>query len=132
MVRLGRETFVLQTILVAEDEEDIRAIVANVLSKPGYRVLEAANGAEALHLLAEHEIDLLVTDVVMPDMNGFQLAQQAVALRPKIALIYMSGFYTEAQKRSGPHGLMLTKPFRPSVLLTHVTKELGPPNSPGD
>jgi two-component system, cell cycle sensor histidine kinase and response regulator CckA len=122
-----RETFALHTILVAEDEEDIRAIIVSVLTTPGYQVLEAADGAEALRLMAEATVDLLVTDVVMPDINGFELAREARALHPKIILIYMSGFHTEAQRRTGPKGLMLTKPFRPSVLLDHVTKALGPP-----
>ena len=114
----------MHTILVAEDEEDIRAIIVNVLSKPDCIVLPAANGSEALRLLAEHKIDLLVTDVAMPDMNGFELAREAKQLYPDLILIYISGFYTEAQKHAGPSGLMLTKPFRPSALLLHVTKEL--------
>jgi DNA-binding response OmpR family regulator len=118
--------FALHTILVVEDEEDIRAIIVNVLTKPGYQVLEAADGAEALRLMEDAAVDLLITDVVMPDMNGFELAQEARALHPGIILIYMSGFYTEAQRRSGPRGLMLTKPFRPSLLLDEVTKALGP------
>jgi CheY-like chemotaxis protein len=117
----------LHTILVAEDEEDIRAIIVSVLTKPGYELLEAADGAEALRLMAEATVDLLITDVAMPDMNGFELARQARALHPSITVIYMSGFYTEAQRRSGPKGLMLKKPFRPSVLLDHVTEALGPP-----
>ncbi len=117
----------MHTILVAEDEEDIRAIIVDVLSKPGYRVLAASSGSDALRFMTDESIDLLVTDVVMPDMNGFQLARQAREHHPEIILIYMSGFYTEAQKRSGPKGLMLTKPFRTSVLVAHVAKELGPP-----
>jgi DNA-binding response OmpR family regulator len=115
----------LHTILVAEDEEDIRAIIVNVLTQPGYQVLEAADGAEALRLMEDAAVDLLITDVVMPDMNGFELAQEARVLHPGIILIYMSGFYTEAQRRHGPKGLMLTKPFRPSHMLDAVTKALG-------
>jgi two-component system cell cycle sensor histidine kinase/response regulator CckA len=122
-----REELALHTILVAEDEEAVRAIIVDVLTKPGYQVLEAADAAEAQRLLEDEPVDLLVTDVVMPDMNGFELARAARALHPKIILIYMSGFYTEAQRRSAPKGLMLTKPFRPSLLLDHVTKALGPP-----
>ncbi|MBV8653085.1 MAG: response regulator [Alphaproteobacteria bacterium] len=117
--------FALHTILVVEDEEDIRAIIVNVLTRPGCEVLEAADGAEALRLMEDAAVDLLVTDVVMPDMNGFELAREARQLHPGIILIYMSGFYTEAQRRSGPLGLMLTKPFRPSLLLDEVTKALG-------
>jgi two-component SAPR family response regulator len=75
------------------------------------------------------KVDLLVTDVIMPDVNGFMLARQARELHPEITLIYMSGYYTEAQRRSGPNGLMLTKPFRPAILLANVAKEIGPPAS---
>jgi CheY-like chemotaxis protein len=118
---------VLHTILVAEDEEDIREVIVDVLSNPGCQVLAAASGSEALRLMAERRVDLLVTDVAMPDINGFELARQARELYPGIFLIYMSGFYTDAQRRNGPKGPMLTKPFKAEILLQHVEKELGGP-----
>jgi two-component system, cell cycle response regulator CpdR len=123
-VRSG-EAFGLHTILVVEDELEIRSVLVSVLSRPDYLVLSAANGTEAMALMAEHKVDLLVTDVKMPEINGFELAHQAKQLRPDLIVIYMSGFYTPAQKHSGPSGLVLAKPFRPSTLLVHVDKELG-------
>jgi CheY-like chemotaxis protein len=120
---------VLHTILVAEDEADIRDVIVDVLSRPGYQVLAAASGSEALRLMAERSVDLLVTDVVMPDINGFELARQARELNPAITLIYMSGFYTESHRRTGPKGPMLTKPFKTDILLQHVEQELGRPAS---
>jgi CheY-like chemotaxis protein len=100
-------------------------VLVSVLSRPDYVVMSAANGIEALALVAEHDIDLLITDVKMPEINGFELARRAKALRADLIVIYMSGFYTPAQKHSGPSGLVLAKPFRPSTLLVHVARELG-------
>jgi len=85
------------TILLVEDEEQVRSLTSSLLSRHGYRVLTAASGAEALQIAREHSepIDLLLTDVVMPGMNGAILAQEMRGLRPDIRILYMSG-YTDA------------------------------------
>ena len=85
------------TILLVEDEDQVRSLTSSILSRHGYRVLTAASGAEALQIARDHSepIHLLLTDVVMPGMNGAVLAQEMRALRPEIRILYMSG-YTDA------------------------------------
>lgn len=85
------------TILLVEDEDQVRSLTSSILSRHGYRVLAAASGAEALQIARDHSepIHLLLTDVVMPGMNGAVLAQEMRALRPEIRILYMSG-YTDA------------------------------------
>lgn len=85
------------TILLVEDEDQVRSLTSSILSRHGYRVLTAASGAEALQIAREHSepIHLLLTDVVMPGMNGGALAQEMRRLRPEIRILYMSG-YTDA------------------------------------
>src|SRR5207244_2005122 len=78
------------TVLVAEDEEAVRLIIAKALEARGYRVLSARDGTEALELAAGHgRIDLLVTDVVMPDMNGRELSQRCTEARPHLSTGYL-------------------------------------------
>lgn len=82
-----------ETILVVDDDASVRHIVAACLQSYGYRVLEAANAQEALEICRRHEgpIQLLLTDVVMPGMNGLELARHVMDLRPEIHVIVMSG-----------------------------------------
>lgn len=82
-----------ETILVVDDDESVRHVVAVSLQSFGYRVLEASSGQEALDVSRRHEgrIELLVTDVVMPGMNGLELARQIMELRPEVRVIVMSG-----------------------------------------
>jgi two-component system, cell cycle sensor histidine kinase and response regulator CckA len=83
-----------ETILLVEDDEALRNMVLNSLSEAGYMVLAAANGAEALRITRERSgnIDLLLTDVVMPGMSGTRAADSIVALCPDVKVIYMSGY----------------------------------------
>jgi signal transduction histidine kinase len=85
-----------ETVLLAEDEDAVRALAQRVLEKHGYRVLAARNGQEALRVAAAHgsDIDVLVSDVVMPELGGAALAERVRASIPAVAVIYMSG-YTE-------------------------------------
>ena len=82
------------TILLVEDEDQVRKLAHTILKKQGYEVLVAAGGAEAEKLLQEHPggIDLLLTDVVMPGMGGVELAARIMAARPGIKVLYMSGY----------------------------------------
>ena len=84
-------------MLLAEDEETIRRLVGEVLSRSGYKVFAASNGDEALRLLEEHrgEIDLLLTDVVMPGMSGPDLARAASRLEPSLRVLFTSGYTSE-------------------------------------
>jgi PAS domain S-box-containing protein len=83
-----------ETILLVEDEASVRDLTRRMLEKSGYRVLSAANGIEALHLCTTHAepIDLLVTDVVMPQMRGVEVARRASGIRPGLRVLFMSGY----------------------------------------
>jgi PAS domain S-box-containing protein len=113
-----------ETILVAEDETALREKLRQVLAKAGYRVLAAANGSDAFRLCVENEgrVDLLLTDVVMPEMSGDWLAQRLINLRPQIKVLYMSGYpdFNDADTclRSLPN--VLRKPFTKEVVLRRV------------
>jgi CheY-like chemotaxis protein len=118
-----------ETILLAEDAQRVRAVVREILEMSGYVVLEARQGAEALELSNRHAgtIHLLVTDVVMPQMSGRELAQRLATLRPELKVLYMSGYTDDAIVR---HGVLasgiafLSKPFTPNALALKVREVL--------
>ncbi len=116
------------TLLVTEDEPAVRALVVHALRGAGYRVLEAANAAEASGVAEEHAgpIDLLVTDVIMPDEPGPALAERLAAARPELRVLYISGYAEGALEQQG--GLndagFLQKPFTPSELTAAVRETL--------
>jgi two-component system cell cycle sensor histidine kinase/response regulator CckA len=118
-----------ETILVVEDDDQVRQVVVLVLHQCGYTVLHAANHQEALPL-AEHyqgRIDLLVTDVVMPGMNGPELARRVRAVRPRIGVLYVSGHASDAMTSYGMDVAevnLLRKPFAPTVLAKEVRRLL--------
>jgi len=119
-----------ETILVAEDEQIVRVLVRKVLEQAGYMVLLAGGGAEALRLAERHPgpIQLLVTDVVMPGMNGRELARRLVERRPMTKVLYLSGYADDAVERHGvldPGTAFMQKPFSPSALATRVREVLG-------
>ncbi len=120
-------------ILVAEDEVVVRNIVCLLLNKEGYQVLAAADGAEALELAREYrgEIDLLVTDVKMPRMDGLSLAEQIIRERPGIRVLLMSGIVSGEIRERNIRLPFLRKPFVSSVLRNKVRDVLaGPPAQP--
>jgi PAS domain S-box-containing protein len=119
-----------ETILLVEDENSVRRMLREALSKAGYRVLEAENGSDAIRKWgAEVEyIDLLVTDIVMPVMNGLRLAEELRNRRPSLRVIFMSGHAEEViSKQSGPDPALdlLAKPFLPEMLVRRVREVLG-------
>jgi len=121
-----------ETVLLVEDEEAVRTLVRNVLRKKGYRVLEASQGEEALEFseLYRGRIDLLVTDVVMPQMNGRELARRLVNSRPETKVLYISGYADNAVRSEGgldSSGAFLQKPFSPEALARKVRELLGVP-----
>src|SRR5439155_21149802 len=87
-----------ETVLVVEDQEEVRKLTKRVLAARGYTVLAARNGAEALEIVGQHptQIHLMITDVVMPGMNGRELAQLACARRKDLKVLYVSGYTGEA------------------------------------
>lgn len=115
------------TILIVEDDRDVRELAIAVLEDAGYRVLEAASGDEAHRLLLAHpdlRIDLLFTDIVMPgQIDGIDLAGAARALRPGLKVLYTTGF-ADLVRRHGDaalHGTVLHKPYRPGELQRAVS-----------
>ena len=118
-----------ETVLLVEDEDLVRNLVQSVLQRHGYTVLEAPNGAEAMTLLARHlgQVDLLLTDVVIPQMTGPELAEKVMASHPETRLLYMSGYTDSAIVHHGvlDAGLaFIQKPFTPEALLRKVREVL--------
>ena len=119
-----------ETILLAEDEPSVRSVCTRVLHNNGYEVLEAANGEEALRLAQNHPagmIDLLLTDVVMPQMGGIELATRLGESRPDIKILLTSGYTDEAIALNGSKRDKLPfiqKPFLPAELLRKVWEVL--------
>jgi len=114
-----------ETILLAEDEPVVAALIEEILEQAGYTVVTAMNGAEALEAAAAHggEIDLLVTDVVMPTMRGPELARRLLGERPGVKVLFMSGYAERAvsDRDALPDGQdFLGKPFSPSELTARV------------
>ncbi len=114
-----------ETILVAEDEEQLRNVVRRALEQQGFTVLVAGSGHEAVELCGRHagEIDLLLTDVVMPGLSGRELADRLASLRPSMKVLYMSG-YTADHDVSDAGPAFLPKPFTPEALVRKVRETL--------
>jgi signal transduction histidine kinase/ActR/RegA family two-component response regulator len=116
-------------VLVVEDEPQVRAIAARALGNAGFEVLQAANGATALELVKSDErgFDVIVTDVVMPELNGLELARAVRKLEPKVGWVFMSGF-PEAMQGAGPDefadAAFLSKPFAPHALVEAVRERV--------
>jgi PAS domain S-box-containing protein len=124
-----------ETILVVEDEEDVRGLTVRILERQGYRVLEASCGNDALLLSKERiePIDMVLTDVVMPGMNGPQLADQLMHLHPKMQVLYMSGYTDNAVFHQGILGEgvnYIQKPFTIDGLMKKMREVLDKNSSP--
>lgn len=118
-----------ETILVVEDEDEVRSMIARALERMGYNVLEAASGEEALELvvLKRCEMQLLITDIVMPGVRGTEVAQKLQALVPGLAIVYMSGYTDNAmfhQKLLDAGATFIQKPFTLDVLGEKVAQAL--------
>lgn len=113
-----------KTILFAEDEELLRRMIARSLREGGFRVVEAQGGMEALKAAAAQPspIDLLLADILMPDMDGRELARRLISRRPEMKVLFISGYYKEAELESGSN--FLGKPFTPGELLSRVRQLL--------
>jgi signal transduction histidine kinase len=125
-----------ETILLAEDQPEVRSIACAVLRRYGYTVLEAGDGAEALAIVGRHrqKIHLLLSDVVMPSMSGPELARLVQAEQPGIRVLYASGYTDDAIVRHGvldPGVAFLQKPFTPSALLRKIREMLDAPIAAG-
>mgnify|MGYP002651893639 FL=1 len=117
------------TILLVEDEEGLRALNARGLASRGYTVLEAGNGVEALEVFAENggKVDLVVSDVVMPEMDGPTLLKELREKNPALKIIFVSGYAEEAFEKSLPKGQQfnfLAKPFTLKQLIAQVKETM--------
>jgi CheY-like chemotaxis protein len=124
-----------ETILFAEDSESLREMATEYLQSVGYVVLCAASGREALQRAQDFQgaIHLLLTDVVMPDLNGPELAAQIVSSRPGIKLIFTSGYASEILAQRGtlnPAVAFIQKPYRPKALARKIREVLDAPSGP--
>jgi len=121
------------TILVVEDDHAVRELVAKILLEAGYRVLVTSSAREALSLANwEPSIDVLVTDVVMPEMNGHELAQRLLSLRPDLRVLYISGYTPDIVRARGvltQQEAFLQKPFTAAVL-TRAVRDLSAGSPP--
>jgi two-component system cell cycle sensor histidine kinase/response regulator CckA len=126
-----------ETILLAEDETNLRYLARQFLEKQGYRVLEAADGAVAMQIAVAHEgvIHLLLTDVIMPGMNGRELAQRISEIRPQTKVLYMSGYTENVIGHNGTLDAgvrLLQKPFTLRDLKSKVREVLDARLAPGE
>jgi len=120
-----------ETLLFVEDDPAIRKVIRRFLEMSAYTVLEAASPREALELAGSYErhIDLLLTDLVLPEMSGRELAERLAGQRRGLLVLYMSGYTDEAivhQGRLEPDTAFLQKPFAPDALLRRIREILGP------
>ena len=115
-------------IVVADDEIGIRLLIAEVLEEAGFEVLEAADGTEAVRLIgATADIDLVITDINMPGLDGFAVGGHARARHPGIPILFVSGRYDDVSDRTTIEGYQfLRKPFHLDALLGEVRKLLPP------
>jgi CheY-like chemotaxis protein len=117
-----------ETILLVEDEEAVRTLAKRVLTQKGYRVFEASDGAIALRVAAAHvgEIDLVLTDVAMPNLGGRGMVEELRELSPDIRVLFMSGYpREEIFPEKGNHIPYLQKPFTSDTLFSEVRSALG-------
>jgi two-component system cell cycle sensor histidine kinase/response regulator CckA len=119
-----------ETVLLVEDDDQVRVVAGDILRRNGYVVLDASNGGEALLVCEQHggSIDLLVTDLVMPRMNGRQLADRLARLHPEMKVLFMSGYTDDAHLQRGaidPDAAYLQKPLTPASLALKVREVLG-------
>ena len=117
------------TVLLAEDEAGVRALARRILERAGFRVLDARHGADAVRVWEQHadEIDIVVTDLVMPEMGGRALAERLRELRPGLPVLFMSGYADDDQTREGVSDVrvaFLAKPFTTATLVNAVRDAL--------
>jgi CheY-like chemotaxis protein len=120
------------TILLVDDEELLRAGVQEMLEMSGYAVITATNGQEAMACLKQHAIDLVITDLVMPKMDGVDFVEQLRQTWPDVPVIVVSGSTRNIMQRYGIESIQvpgadasLSKPFKGVDLMSQIKELLG-------
>ena len=116
-------------VLLVEDDDQVRSFIRMLLTTNGYQVLEASTGFEGLEIAERpsNEIDLLLSDMLLPELSGYDLAQKVQELRPEIKILFMTGYVEgEIVQRSMSElgARFLDKPFQPATLLTRVEEAI--------
>ncbi|MDQ4419112.1 response regulator [Sphingobium sp. DEHP117] len=114
-------------ILLAEDDDAMRQYLARALERSGYEVVSVDRGTEALPLLENDRFDLLLTDIVMPEMDGIELAQHAAKVAPDMRVMFITGFAAVTLKagKAVPQAKVLSKPFHLRDLVLEVDRMFG-------
>ncbi len=114
-------------ILLAEDEEAMRTYLARALQNAGYEVVAVDRGTAALPLLAAQDFDLLLSDIVMPEMDGIELAQRCSEMSPRTKVMFITGFAAVTLKANqhAPQAKVLSKPFHLKDLVLEVERLFG-------
>jgi two-component system cell cycle response regulator CpdR len=122
--RWAHKLFPMYRILLAEDDTSMREYLARALSRVGYEVSAVGCGTEAMPLLEAERFDLLLTDIVMPEMDGIELAQKAAHIDPAIRVMFITGFAAVALQsgRTAPEAKLLSKPFHLTDLVAEVDR----------
>jgi two-component system cell cycle sensor histidine kinase/response regulator CckA len=121
------------TILLVDDDEALRRFVRRILMQQGFHVIEASDGAEALEVASAYDqpVDLLLTDVIMPKVNGLALARRLLQERPGIRVLYMSGYMEKSMLLAKhPESVLLQKPFTPETLIAAVRQVFASEDQP--
>lgn len=118
-------------VLLVEDDEQVRSLVRTLLTTNGYRVLEASTGREALAIVQREDaaVDLLLADMLLPELSGFDLAQQALLRHPRMRILFMTGYVEDdivQRCMTELQAYFIDKPFQPSALLNLIREALRP------
>lgn len=123
----------MNRILLAEDDDVMREYLTRALTNAGYHVTDVDRGTAALPYLESGTYDLLLTDIVMPEMDGIELAQRAGACAPDTKIMFITGFAAVSLKagETMPHAKLLSKPFHLKDLVAEVNALFGPQSASG-
>ncbi len=120
-------------ILLAEDDDAMRAYLGRALENAGYEVIAVDRGTAALPLLERQHFDLLLSDIVMPEMDGIELAQKCADISPGTKVMFITGFAAVSMRasREAPQAKILSKPFHLKDIVLEVERLFSEQSSAG-